>query len=185
MEQNPIWAFVFGLGVPFALGFIGLTTTWAYLVLRLRERAQAALEAAGALSPSANGDPGDTLSYPLDQLPPWNQLVHMRAGLAADAERVSIVTGAVPVLALLGTVLGFFFALSRTQGVGLGTSDPLAIVKVMLDAGMDTALATTVAGQGLYLLMSLAYAAFVAGLVETADITLQEGLERARIKETA
>lgn len=165
--QAPMWAFLSGLGVLFSSGFVVLTATWAYLALRLRERAQ---ETQQAVLTDA-GEPDG-----------WARWVEMRGALAADLERSALVSGSVPVLALLGTVLGFFFALGRTGKVGLGSADPTAILSVMLDSGLDTALATTVAGQGLYLLMALAQAAFVTGPVERADVLLKETLERERAR---
>lgn len=165
--QPPAWAFLSGLGVLFTSGFMALTATWAYLALRLRERAEEA-----------------RVSVLTDALEPdrWTRWVELRGALAADLERSAVVSGSVPVLALLGTVMGFFFALAQTGRVGLGSSDPTAILSVMLDSGLDTALATTVAGQGLYLLMGLSHAAFVTGPVERADILLRETLERERVE---
>lgn len=171
MSSHSTWVFLSGLGVVFSLGFLGLTVTWAYLVLRLRERSQEAFEAA----PRYSGRPSQGA---------WHTLVELRAALITDAERAALVAGAVPVLALVGTVLGFFFALGQTSQVGLGSSDPLAILKVMLDAGMDTALATTVAGQALYLLMTLAYGAFVTGPMERADVLLEESIAFTRAQLT-
>jgi hypothetical protein len=153
--------FLSGLGVVFSIGFLGLTVAWAFLVLRVRERADEAIAGPGA--PSSR----DTL-------------LRQRAHLVTDAERVGLVAGAVPVLALIGTVLGFFFALGKTSHVGLGATDPLAILKVMLDSGMDTALATTVAGQALYFLMILGHGAFVTGRFERADLLLEERIQLSR-----
>lgn len=153
--------FLSGLGVVFSIGFLTLTIAWAFLVLRVRERADEALA-------------------PPDTPRSWDTLVRLRGNLVTDAERVGLVAGAVPVLALIGTVLGFFFALANTSHVGLGATDPLAILKVMLESGMDTALATTVAGQALYFLMILGHGAFVTGRFERADLLLEERIQLTR-----
>lgn len=171
MNDHPTWVFLSGLGVVFSLGFLGLTVAWAYLVLRVRERAEHALRTSHQ---HTNGPSASS----------WNALVGLRAALVTDAERAALVAGSVPVLALIGTVLGFFFALGQTSQVGLGSSDPLAILKVMLNSGMDTALATTVAGQALYFLMTLAYGAFVTGPLERADVLLQESIAMLRLRMT-
>ncbi|MEL6188026.1 MAG: hypothetical protein AAFU79_25670 [Myxococcota bacterium] len=172
------WDFLSGLGILFSVGFVVLTATWAYLVLRLRERAHEA--EAEALSSWGRYSPDPASGGPEPERAEWSRLAELRAGLGADLERAGIVSGSVPVLALLGTVLGFFFALGSTSQAGLGTADPTAILELMLDSGMATALATTVAGQALYLLMGLAHAAFVSGPVERADVLLAERLERER-----
>ena len=169
MIDTTTYQFFSGLGFAFGSGFLVLTVAWIYFILCLRDQSDDCLRQTHSTSFSRKTTPDEARDA-------HRKLIEMKASLHVYAERAALTAGAIPVLALLGTVIGFFFAIAETGNVGLGSSDPLKILKAMLDAGIGTALATTVAGQALYFCLSLAYGIFVIDKFERAQLHLDEAL---------
>lgn len=163
-----------GLGIVFAAGFVVLTIAWVFLVLQLRDCAKESI-----LIASEFLDSNDKCCFEQsfgNSSGLWRNLVYLKSRLSTLEDRISITAGAIPVLALLGTVIGFFFAIAATGNVGLGSSDPLKILKTMLDSGVSTALATTVVGQAIYFCLTLSHGMFVSGNLEQAEQMIEESL---------
>jgi len=162
--------FLDSMGPAFGLGFTALTGLCLFQFLQVRELARegraAAMEAADARGPEAARGA-------------WERLARLRSRLAASASRANVCAGSVPTLALLGTCLGFFYAILETGNLELG-GDPMALLSALMDAGVSTALATTVCGQGIYFLLGQLWAAFVAGPFQEATTLLDEGLALTR-----
>lgn len=168
--HTPLLMLFNGLGLAFSAGFVALTIAWTYLVLRLRDQAAAAVVTARELAMAGFNDSGD-----------WLELVGVKSELEAATEKTQLVAGAIPVLALLGTVIGFFFAIAATGNAELG-HDPTKLLRMMLDSGVSTALATTVVGQGLYLAIVIAYGAGALRVVHRAKAMVDETLALIRAK---
>jgi len=161
--------FIESVGPGFGLAFMGLTGLSLFQFLHVRELAisgrDMALEVvAGAASPRGR----------------WKELAATKSSLAAAASRANLTVASVPTLALLGTCLGFFYALLQVGGMELGSADPLAILDALMDGGVATALATTVCGQGIYFLLGQLWSAMVAGPFAEANTLLDEGLAVTR-----
>jgi len=169
-------SFLGSLGAGFATGFVMLTGLAVYQYLRVRDLA-AAGRAEALLAVSGT-------DVTLERQ--WCELSTLKSGLDASASRANLITASIPTLALLGTCVGFFFAILQTGQLDLG-SDPQETLMALMDGGVATALATTVCGQGIYFLLGQAWAALVAGPYEEAHTLLTEalGLVRARLSTTS
>jgi len=168
MEMGAL-GFLNSVGLGFGLAFAGLTGLSLFQFLHVRElsmsgRALALEVVAGVASPRRH----------------WKELAATKSSLAAASSRANLTVGSVPTLALLGTCLGFFYALLKVGGMELGSADPLAILDALMDGGVGTALATTVCGQGIYFLLGQLWSGLVAGPFAEANTLLDEGLAVTR-----
>lgn len=161
--------FLDSIGLGFGLGFAALTALSLFQFLHVRELALAGRERAL-----------EGVSGAEDARRRWRELAATRSALAASASRANLTVASVPTLALLGTCLGFFYALVRVGGMELGSADPLVILDALMDGGVATALATTVCGQGIYFLLGQLWGALVAGPYAQANTLLDEGLALTR-----
>lgn len=177
--------FLTSMGPAFGGGFIGLTGVATYQFLQARDLATQGIRAAAEASRAALTPP---VSPPGDEECPagdprvraWERLSAFEGSLEAAVSRAHLTTGAIPTLALLGTCLGFFYAISNAGSLELGSSDPLELLDALMDGGVSTALATTVCGQALYLVLGQVWSLFVAGRVEDCSARLHEGLALLR-----
>lgn len=160
--MNDMRAFLNGLGV-YAPAFVILTgaTLWQMLeartaASRLQEAAQQTLEQPRASAGRA-------------------ALLGALGDLDATTDRASLLLQSGPTLALLGTCMGFYWALQRLAGADLG-GDPLELLVVLMQSGVGTALATTVIGQALYLALGELWALVLAGRSARARVAAAEAL---------
>lgn len=168
MLDGALISFLSSLGPAFGLGFVGLSALSTYQILQCRSLADESARTAERATTRENTQASA-------------RLAELRGELAAAVSRAQISIGAIPSLALLGTVMGFFFAISRAGAMDLASADPLSILQALMDGGISTALATTVLGQAIYLVLGQAWAFGAAGQVERADALLQEVLEQLRL----
>jgi hypothetical protein len=150
------------LGPAFGLGFSLLTTTAVWQFLRA---AELAAEARAAL---AQGDPAERC----------RRITELKGELHAVCVRAQVTTSCIPTLALLGTCLGFFYAMLRAAAITSTNASPLETLHALLDGGISTALGATVCGQGIYLVLSQVWALFLARRVEIASAHLEEALRQ-------
>lgn len=169
MSTHPM-TFLDSLGVGFAAAFLLLTAMGVFQYLRVRDLAEIGRD--DAMAVRRVRDPGDAARW-------WSDLGVHKSHLRAAATRANLITASIPTLALLGTVVGFFFALLQTGQLDLG-ADPQATLMALMDGGVSTALATTVAGQGIYFLLGQVWAIAVAGPFEEASTLLDESLALMR-----
>jgi hypothetical protein len=168
MAGGPLF-FLDSVGAGFGAGFLGLTGLALFQFLHVRDLATAARQASLA-AVEGGADPTRR----------WRELAGLKSELEAASSRAALTTSSVPTLALLGTCLGFFYAILTVSGMDLASSDPLAILSALMDGGIATALATTVAGQGVYFLMGQIWSLFIAGPRAEAATLLDEGLALLR-----
>ena len=162
-----------GMGPVFGLLFLWLTGMGIYQFLKVRDLAEAGRNA--ALEAIKPGNPGATRRR-------WLELGDLKSAQLAAAQRAELTCGSIPTLALLGTCLGFFYALVATGSLEVGSADPLAILRALMDAGVSTALATTVCGQGIYFLMGQIWSTCVAGPHQESITLLEEALALLRTR---
>lgn len=181
MQSTPS-TFLAEIGPAFALGFLVLVALTIWEFLRARDLAtHAAALVAGFLderSPGAGGT--DAIALPSSPTEAWALLTEAKGGLAAAVTRAQVLSSSIPTLALVGTCLGFLNAMVHASRIPLGTQDPLALLNALLDGGIATALAATVCGQCLYLVLSQVWAWLCAGAVETAIARIDELLTLTR-----
>ncbi len=91
--------------------------------------------------------------------------VEAEAALETSAARAWMAASSIPTLALIG----------RVASADLGSGDPLALLNTLMDGGVATALATTVCGQALYLVVGQVWAFVVAAPYEAARARLRAG----------
>jgi len=183
MLDNTDLSFFHNLGVGFVGGFAGLTALTAWQFQRVVEISRDGLDAVHAaydvtadpLSPETGAPPA-----PIDPSSQWTRLIHIKAELASAVTRAQLTANSVPTLALLATCLGFYFAMRRAGVLDLGRGDPLALLDALLDGGVSTALAGTVGGQAIYLVLGQVWAVMVAGHVEACMTHLDEHLALLR-----
>jgi hypothetical protein len=171
------------MGPAFSFGFALLTAGAVWHYLRAWELGRAAeLEAAALqnlLDPGAGGVEGDAQEA-LGPIGRWDRLTQMKAQLATVSLRAQVATSSIPTLALLGTCLGFFYALHSAAQIAGGDASALEMLTALMDGGIATALGATVCGQGVYLVLSQVWALLVAPRVELAFARIDEGLEVVR-----
>lgn len=174
--------FLTSLGPLFGLGFTGLTGLCVYQFQQVRHLAVSscgALETPPPLPPRTARSLAARAAADHDR---WQHLGALRGSLGAAVSRAQLTLASIPTLALLGTCLGFFYAIASAGALELSTQDPLAILEALMDGGISTALATTVLGQALYLVLGQAWSWWVAGPVEEADAQLEESLSLLRAR---
>lgn len=162
--------FLAGLGLPWAVAFVLLTALVLHQALAVRDLSQSAIQRCGA---GASHTPTDAENT-------WRELAGLKGHIEAGVTRAGLLLGGIPTLALLGTCYGFFVALARVGELDLAGQDPLALLETLMDGGIATALATTVCGQALYLVLGQAWALAVAGPVAEANVRLDEVLALLR-----
>ncbi len=158
--MSPV-VFLTSMGPLFGAGFAALTGLACYQMLAVID-----------LSASARQEVGNALAQPGPQA--WKELTATRGALQAAIARAQLTASSIPTLALLGTCLGFFWAIVTAGRLDLGVADPLVVLQALMDGGVATALATTVCGQGLYFVLGQAWSIFVAGRVERAAAEVEE-----------
>lgn len=181
---DPI-SFLSSLGLTFGLGFIGLTALSGYQMLQARQLAADSLEVVTRAMAQPAMPPHSLHSLSARAArdhATWQRLAALRGELGSAIARTQLTMNSIPSLALLGTVTGFFYAIASAGRLDLSSADPLAILQALMDGGIATALATTVLGQGLYLVLGQVWSFGVAGPVEDADSQLGEALELVRAR---
>lgn len=180
MADSPL-LFLSSIGPGFGLVFVMLAGGTIYLQLLARDQAHCALQAVDDATQAVLPPMGTAVGPGLpDAADVWAGLAAQRASLQATVQRAQLVCGSIPTLALLGTCVGFFFAIAGVGQMDLAGTDPLALLGALMDGGIGTALATTVCGQGLYFILGQSWAVGVAGPVAHAHVRLAEGLVLTR-----
>lgn len=157
--------FLAGLGPAFILLFTGLTGATLYQIAAAREHARGAT------------DEAERILSGLGELP--DPLLERLSAMEAAGDRARLSLSSVPTTALLGTCAGFYNALVALGAAELG-SDSLALLELLMDSGVSSALATTVAGQALYFLLGQVWSMALTTPVSEATVLGAEALARLR-----
>ena len=136
MDGTSPLGFLTGMGMAFNIGFVGLTATAIWQYVRIRELAEEGADTVERVCLEVLTHPAAPRTMEV-----WKGLGRMKGDLCAAASRANLTTACIPTLALFGTVLGFYYAIVTTGGLELATSDPLAILRALMDGGVKTALA--------------------------------------------
>lgn len=175
MDGTSPLGFLVGMGMAFNVGFVLLTASATWQFVRVRDLARHGSDAVDAAAFEVLDAPQKART-----LEAWKGLGHLKGELNAAVTRANLTTACIPTLALFGTVLGFYYAIVTTGSLELASSDPLVILKALMNGGVSTALATTVCGQAIYMVLGQAWAFWVAGPVEGALARIDEGLSLVR-----
>lgn len=158
--------FLAGLGPLYILTFVGLTAATLHQLAVARGHANHALDRASEILEG----------YELRAEPLLAQL----AAMSAASDRGRLALSSIPSVALLGTTTGMYLALTSVGASGLGGGDSLALLQSLMDNGVSTALATTVAGQALYILLGQVWSYLLASPSAAARTHGDEALAQLR-----
>ncbi len=181
LGTDPLF-FLDSLGPAFGLSFVGLAGMSLHQFSVVRQLAALALDGLDSAQPSPPRTAHSLSARSSADHSRWKELGQLRGRMGAAVARAQLTLSAIPTLALLGTCLGFFYAIANAGALELSSQDPLAILKALMDGGISTALATTVLGQALYLVLGQLWSWWVAGVVEVADAALDEELNLLRAR---
>ena len=176
--------FLGALGWTFGSVFVFLTAYCAHVYMNIRTRTKVIIGSKSAETPDGQGvcdRAADALGEDLQTVrQEWTVTRQQKERLQADLSRASLTVSALPAVALVGTVMGFYLALRNTGSMDLASTDPMTILQALMNNGVSTALATTLAGQVLNVALSQIYSLVLTGPVETAEAMLKEALDLLR-----
>lgn len=158
--------FISGLGPLYILTFVGLTAATLHQLAVARVHANHAVGRASEILVGREHRP--------------EPLLAQLAAMSAANDRGRLALSSIPSVALLGTTTGMYLALTSVGAAGLGGGDSLAMLQSLMDNGVSTALATTVAGQALYILLGLVWSHLLASPCAAARTHGDEALAQLR-----